>query len=87
MNRHILTDEQQQQARNNFNNLCYVCVTPLEGYDSTEVEYDHIYASADGYSQCLYGYAPVHASVRPGMKNCHRDKERKSPYETYLIKR
>lgn len=85
MKMYILTEEERQQARNKFNNLCYVCLNSLEGYESDEIQFDHICAFADGYSPGLYGYAPVHASTRSGMKNCYQDRGRKSPYETYLV--
>lgn len=81
MERRILTEEEKQQVWVDFGNLCYLCGTSLEGYDPDEIEYDHIYAYADGYSQDLSNFAPVHASSRAGRKNCHQDKGRKSPYE------
>lgn len=81
MERRILTEEEKEQVRSNFNNLCYLCETSLEGYGPDEIEYDHIYAYADGYPQELSNFAAVHASSLPGRRNCHRDKGRKSPYE------
>src|SRR5260370_2026784 len=45
------------------------------------MEYDHIYAYAEGYSQDLGNFAPVHASKNASKRNCHKQKGRKSPYQ------
>lgn len=60
---------------------CYICLNTFEGYSSEEIEFDHIYNYADGYSQDLSNFAPVHASKDPRKLNCHKAKGRKTPYE------
>jgi hypothetical protein len=79
--RRILTVEEKHTVRQNFSNLCYLCDGSLEDYEDNEIEYDHIYAYADQYTQELSNFAPVHASRIPTKKNCHAQKGRKSPYE------
>lgn len=61
--------------------VCYICLESLDNYESDEIEYDHIYNYADGYSQELSNFAPVHASSDSRKQNCHASKGRKSPYE------
>lgn len=78
--RRLLTDQEKAQLRARFAN-CYLCETTLDGYADNEIQYDHIYAYADGYSQDLANFAPVHASTQPGKRNCHKEKGRKSPYQ------
>lgn len=78
--RRVLTQEEKDSLLENNKN-CYICTKPLEGYSSSEIEFDHIYNYADGYPQNLPNFAPVHASKNPRKWNCHKDKGRKSPYE------
>jgi len=61
--------------------VCYICLEPLDNYESDEIEYDHIYNYADWYSQELSNFAPVHASSDTRKQNCHAAKGRKSPFE------
>lgn len=49
MKRRQLTDGKERQLREKWQ-LCYICETPPEGYDANEIEYDHIYGYAEGYS-------------------------------------
>ena len=79
--RRVLTDEEKMQVRTQFQDTCYLCEETLDGYTDSEIQYDHIYAYADGYSQDLGNFAPVHASREPGKHNCHKLKGRKSPYQ------
>jgi hypothetical protein len=53
----------------------------LDGYEESEIQYDHIYSYADGHPQEPSNFAPVHASREPHKRNCHKEKGRKSPYE------
>lgn len=76
----ILTQEEKNELLEKNKN-CYICMKPLEGYSSEEIEFDHIYNYADGYPQDLSNFAPVHASRDSRKLNCHRGKGRKSPYE------
>jgi hypothetical protein len=78
--RRELTEAEKAQLRGQFSD-CYLCETTLAGYGPGEIQYDHIYAYADGYSQDLANFAPVHASKEPGKRNCHKEKGRKSPYQ------
>jgi len=78
--RRILTEAEKAQLRKKWP-VCYICEEPLNGYDEQEVEYDHIYDFASGYSQDLSNFAPVHASGDPAKRNCHRGKGRRNPYE------
>lgn len=83
--RRILTEAEKAQLRKKWP-VCYICEEPLNGYDEQEVEYDHIYDFASGYSQDLSNFAPVHASGDPAKRNCHRGKGRRNPseYKEYL---
>lgn len=78
--RRILTDEEKNQVQKKWPQ-CYICETSLDGYSSSEIQFDHIYDYASGYSQELCQFAPVHASKDPNKKNCHQAKGRKSPFE------
>lgn len=78
--RRVLTQEEKNELLEKNKN-CYICMKPLEGYINTEIEFDHIYNYADGYSQELSNFAPVHASGDPRKLNCHKYKGRKSPCE------
>lgn len=78
--RRELSDAEKEQVRVLFDK-CYLCALTLDGYEPREIQYDHIYAYADGYSQDLQNFAPVHASKDPAKRNCHKDKGRKSPYQ------
>src|SRR3990170_1149610 len=78
--RRLLTDQEKNNLRAKHS-VCYICLEPLENYGSDEIEFDHIYSYADGYSQELSNFAPVHASDDPRKKNCHKAKGRKSPVE------
>ena len=79
--RRILTDADKAEVRDRFQPMCYICDTTLDGYEPSEIEYDHIYAYADGYPQDLPNFAPIHAARDPAKKNCHAGKGRKSPFE------
>jgi len=50
-NRRVLTEEEKAEVRGRFDHTCYICGKALEGYEETEIEYDHIYAFGDGYSK------------------------------------
>jgi hypothetical protein len=78
--RRVLTSEEKAELLAKHN-VCYICLEPLVNYSSDEIEFDHIYSYADGHSQELSNFAPVHASEDPRKRNCHRAKGRKSPYE------
>ena len=78
--RRILTEEEKVSFLLKYKE-CYICQKPLEGYGKDEIEFDHIYAYADGYSQELSNFAPVHASNNPHKLCCHRLKGRKSPID------
>jgi hypothetical protein len=78
--RYILTEEEKVSLLNKYKE-CYICQKSLEGYDRDEIEFDHIYAFADGYPQDLSNFAPVHASNNPLKLCCHRAKGRKSPID------
>lgn len=60
---------------------CYICLETLEGYGRDEIQFDHIYNYADGFSQELCNFAPVHASQDERKRNCHKAKGRKAPIE------
>lgn len=78
--RRILTLEEKEKLRQQWPK-CYICEEGFEGYDESEIEYDHIYAYAKGYPQDLEYFAPVHASNQPSKRNCHKQKGLKSPIE------
>jgi len=78
--RRILTLEEKQLLRERWPK-CYICEEDFEGYDESEIEYDHIYGYATGHPQDLEYFAPVHASKQQGKRNCHKDKGVKSPIE------
>ena len=78
--RYILTEPERQSLLNKYKE-CYICQQPLEGYDRNEIEFDHIYAYADGYPQDVNAFAPVHASSNTAKLCCHRAKGRKSPVD------
>jgi hypothetical protein len=46
--RRILTAEEKKGLRDKHPD-CYICLEPLDNYDPTEIQYDHIYNYADGY--------------------------------------
>ncbi|MBE9502039.1 MAG: hypothetical protein IMY87_06395 [Chloroflexi bacterium] len=78
--RRIPTPEEKRQLRKQWP-VCYICETSFDGYDDSEIQYDHIYAYAKGYPQELSNFAPMHASPHPGKLNCHKDKGTKAPIE------
>ena len=78
--RRILTEEEKVSLLNKYKE-CYICQESLEGYGRDEIEFDHIYAFADGYSQEINNFAPVHASNNSLKLCCHRAKGRKSPID------
>ena len=73
--------EDEKQTLLSKHSICYICLEPLEGYERSEIQFDHIYSYADGYSQELANFAPVHASTKENKLNCHSAKGRKSPAE------
>ena len=79
MERRQLTEEEKEKLRSRWQS-CYICETSLEGYNDTDIEYDHIYNYAEGYSQELSNFAPVHSSKDASKRNCHAAKGRKSPF-------
>lgn len=78
--RKILTQDEKSKLLKKHK-ICYICLKTLEGYSPEEIEFDHIYNYADGYSQDLSNFAPVHASKDLRKLNCHKAKGRKSPYK------
>jgi len=78
--RRILTEEEKISLLDKYKE-CYICQESLEGYRRDEIEFDHIYAFADGYPQDISNFAPVHASNNPLKLCCHRAKGRKSPID------
>ena len=78
--RKVLTPNEKSELLSKHK-VCYICLEPLDNYESDEIEYDHIYNYADGYSQELSNFAPVHASSDTRKQNCHAAKGRKSPFE------
>lgn len=78
--RRILTDEEKNQLLQQYDK-CYICQKPLAGYDREEIQFDHIYAYADGYPQDIGNFAPVHAATNTSKKNCHKEKGRKKPVD------
>jgi len=78
--RRVLTPEERAELLAK-DSVCYICLEPLVNYDNDEIEFDHIYSYADGHSQELSNFAPVHASDDPRKNNCHRAKGRTSPYD------
>jgi hypothetical protein len=78
--RRVLTAEEKAQLRKQWP-ICYICEQGFEGYDDSEIQWDHIYAYALGYPQDLEYFAPMHASRQPGKLNCHKGKGTKSPIE------
>ncbi|MGD0510765.1 MAG: hypothetical protein ABSA33_02895 [Candidatus Micrarchaeaceae archaeon] len=78
--RRILSEQEKAELLDKHK-VCYICLELLAGYGTEEIEFDHIYSYADGHSQELSNFAPVHASPDPRKKNCHRAKGRTSPYE------
>ena len=78
--RRVLTPEEKKQLRQQWPQ-CYICEESFDGYDESEIEYDHIYAYAKGYPQDLQSFAPIHASNQLGKRNCHKAKGVKSPIE------
>ena len=78
--RRTLKAEEKADLRDKHT-VCYICLEPLEGYDEHEIQYDHIYSYAGGYSQDISNFAPVHAAGDPDKRNCHKAKGRKSPAE------
>lgn len=78
--RRILTEAEKQSLLEKHND-CYICLESLAGYSGAEIEFDHIYNYADGYSQDLNNFAPVHASPNEHKLNCHAGKGRKAPID------
>lgn len=78
--RRILSDQEKQQLLAEHT-VCYICQNPLDGYESDEIQFDHIYSYAEGFPQDLTNFAPVHASDDPNKANCHRAKGRKRPVD------
>src|SRR5258708_11376105 len=78
--RRVLTSEEKAELLAKHTD-CYICLEPLVNYAEDEIEFDHIYSYADGHSQELSNFAPVHASDDSRKKNCHRNKGRKSPFD------
>src|SRR5437870_13315690 len=78
--RRVLTAEEKAELLEKHK-VCYICLEPLANYGKDEIEFDHIYSYADGNTQELSNFAPVHASADPLKKNCHLAKGRKSPHE------
>lgn len=78
--RRVLTTEEKKQLKQQWPK-CYICEKSFEDYDESEIEYDHIYAFAKGYSQDLENFAPIHASNKTDKLNCHKEKGTKSPIE------
>lgn len=78
--RRILTNNEKEQLLQKHT-VCYICQSTLNGYSKAEIQFDHIYSYASGYSQELENFAPVHASNDNGKKNCHKDKGRKKPVD------
>ena len=78
--RRVLTLDEKKQLRDQWPQ-CYICEESFDVYDDSEIEFDHIYAYAKGYTQDLEYFAPLHASNQPGKRNCHKSKGTKSPIE------
>jgi hypothetical protein len=78
--RRVLTTNEKSELLSKHK-VCYICLEPLDGYETDEIEFDHIYNYADGYPQELSNFAPVHASSDSRKLNCHAAKGRKSPFE------
>lgn len=78
--RRILTEDEKNGLLEKHKN-CYICNKTLEGYDRSEIQFDHIYNYADGYPQELSNFAPVHASKDERKLNCHFEKGRKTPID------
>lgn len=79
--RRVLTDEEKAQIRTKYGNRCYICEEPLDNYEDSEIEYDHIYAHVWESGEDLSNFAPIHASKNPSRKNCHKGKGTKTWYE------
>lgn len=78
--RRVLTEAEKEELLRKHPN-CYLCDKPLEGYTRDEIQFDHIYAYANGYPQDISNFAPVHASKDERKLNCHASKGRKAPIE------
>jgi hypothetical protein len=78
--RRVLTPAEKSALLSKHND-CYICLEPLDGYEPSEIQFDHIYNYADGYPQELSNFAPVHSSGDTRKLNCHAAKGRKSPFE------
>lgn len=74
----ILSTSEKNELLTQFSN-CYLCNNSLTGYNKDEIQFDHIYNYADGYSQDISNFAPVHASPDDRKLNCHKNKGQKSP--------
>lgn len=90
--RRILTDEEKKLVREKYKERCYICDDTLDGYESHEIQYDHIYAHASEIAggEELDKFAPIHASTNPEKRNCHGGKGTKSWFdykEEKLIKK
>lgn len=78
--RRVLTSSEKSELLSKHK-PCYICLEPLDNYETDEIQFDHIYNYADGYPQELSNFAPVHASSDSRKQNCHSAKGRKSPFE------
>ena len=78
--RRVLIETEKEDLLRKHPN-CYICDESLDGYSREEIQFDHIYAYADGYPQELSNFAPVHASKDERKLNCHGAKGRKPPIE------
>jgi len=81
--RYIPTEAEKNQLREKYGNCCYICDASLEGYDDTEIQYDHIYAHATDIAggENLGNFAPIHASSDPAKRNCHAGKGTKTFFD------
>lgn len=78
-----LTDAEKKLVRDKYENSCYICELTLDGYDDSEIQYDHIYAyeSKIAGGEELDKFAPIHASSNPEKLNCHAHKGTKTWFE------
>jgi hypothetical protein len=81
--RRKLTDDEKKLVRKKYGNSCYVCEVTLDGYDDSEIQYDHIYAHESKIpgGEELDKFAPIHASSNPEKRNCHAQKGIKPWFE------
>ena len=60
--RRLLNEGEKEELLRKHSN-CYICDETLEGYTRDEIQFDHIYAYADGVPAKIFSnFAPVHAS-------------------------